>query len=693
LAGRYAPTAAMVVLFLVPYLGLSGALNPLTPIIATSLHTSQQTLGIGFGLANAGYALGTILAVQLAQHLPQRRLMVVYASFLVIGSVLAAAANGPALFIVGHVMQGLCTSLLLIASTPPLILGYPVKKLRSTAVIFNLCIFGAVAAGPLIGGAQASFNAWRPLFWIVAGVAFLGLVFSLLTFSDAPAADLSAPRDPIAIGLAASGAVLAFFGAAQLLTHGFFDPVAVVPLLVGIALIGTLIVYEYRARHPLLILRNLVTTIPITGVVVAVCAAAAATSAIALTSTVQTGHFTPLHLGLLYIPELAAAVVTAIVFGQIFSTRFIHYYALFGLVILAAGVLVLRSVVPPDSALTLAGSALVGIGIGASVVPALFLAGYSLRSASIQRVFAILELLRAIAAFLIAPILLHFAVTLTGLPSAAYNTALWICFGLSAGGAVVGVLLYVLGRVRPTAPAIERWMGGMEPAWDSPPLLAALRPGAALPTLAASAAAAALSGGERLVTATASAAAHPRRHAAGEPEAVGPVLFAYDGSRLAKAAIAEAGRQLPAGRNALVLTVWRTFNVGFIPEQGVEFDAACAGSVEEAAEQTAAHGAQLAEEAGFSSEALAVQGTPADQRINEAAEDHDASLIVLGAHRRSGLGGLVAGSVAAEVAAHSQRAVMIVHDQDGDGDHARGRSESSASADAPAAVGSQSAGG
>jgi nucleotide-binding universal stress UspA family protein/MFS family permease len=692
LAGRYAPTAAMVVLFLVPYLGLSGALDSLTPTIATSLHTSEQTLSIGYGLANAGYALGTVLAVQLAQHLPQRRLMVVYASLLVIGSVLAAAANGPALFIVGHVMQGLCTSLLLIASTPPLILGYPVAKLRQTAVIFNLCIFGAVAAGPLIGGAQASFHAWRPLFWIVAGVAFLGLVFSLLTFSDAPAADLSAPRDPIAIGLAASGAVLAFFGAAQLLTHGFFDPVAVVPLLVGIALIATLIVYEYRARHPLLILRNLVTTIPITGVVVAVCAAAAATSAIALTSTVQTGHYTPLHLGLLYIPELAAAIVTAFVFGRIFSTRFIHYYALFGLVILAAGVLVLRSTIPPDSALTLVGSALVGVGIGASVVPALFLAGYSLRSASIQRVFAILELLRAIAAFLIAPILLHFAVTLTGLPSPAYNTALWICFGLSAGGAVVGVLLYVLGRVRPAAPAIERWMGGMEPAWDSPPLLAALRPGAALPTLAASAAAAALSGGERLVTATASAA-HPHRHAAGEAEAVGPVLFAYDGSRLAKAAIAEAGRQLPSGRNALVLTVWRTFNVGFIPEPGVEFDAACAGSVEEAAEQTAAHGAQLAEEAGFSSEALAVQGTPADKGINEAAEDHDASLIVLGAHRRSGLGGLVAGSVAAEVAAHSQRAVMIVHEQDGDGDHARGRSESSASADAPAAVGSQSAGG
>ena len=308
-------------------------------------------------------------------------------------------------------------------------------------------------------------------------------------------------------------------------------------------------------------------------------------------------------------------------------------------------------------------------------MPALFLAGYSLRSASIQRVFAILELLRAIAAFLVTPILLHFAITATGLPSRAFNTALWICFGLAAGGAVVGVLLYTLGRVHPTAPAIERWMGGMEPAWDSPPLLAGLRPGAprpTLPTLAKTAAAAALAGGGHLVTATASAA-RPHRHEAGQPGTEGPVLFAYDGSRLAKAAIAEAGRQLSAGRDALVLTVWRTFNVGFLPEPGAEFDAACADAVGEAAEQTAAHGAELAEAAGFSAHPLAIQGTPAGQGITDAADDHDASLIVLGAHRRGGLGGLVAGSVAAEVAAHSQRPVMIVHDQDGSGDHARGK--------------------
>ncbi len=663
LAGRYPAAAAMVVLFLVPYLGLSAALQPLAPSITTQLHMSPQTFGLATGLANAGYAVGTVLAVQLAQLLPQRRLLVVYASVLVIGSVLAAAATGPGMFITGHILQGLCTSMLLIAAAPPLFLGYPAAKLRWTAVIFNICIFGAVAAGPLVGGAQASFHSWRPLFWIVAGIAALGLLMSLLTFQDAPPADRTAPRDGLAIGLAASGSVAAFWGTSELLTHRFLDPLAIIPLLVGLTLIIILWVYQYRAKRPLLTVRALASTIPVTGIVVAVCAAAAATSAIGLTATILAPGHTPLHVGVLFIPELIAAVIAAAVFGVVFRTRLIHYFALTGLAFLAAGIAVLRITIPPTSTLTLVGTGLIGIGIGASVTPALFLAGFSLRSASIQRVFAILELLRAVAAFMIVPILLHFATTLTGLATPAMNTALWICFGLAVGAALVGIALYLLGGVRPLppAPALDRWMGGQEPAWDSPPLLAVLRHRAAPAEAVTLTPAVAGGDGSRPLEAEPAgpSPARPVHHRAGE---IGPVLFAYDGSDLAKAAITEAGHQLPRRREALVLTVWRTFNVGFIPEPDAQFDAACGDDVRQAAEQTAAHGAALADAAGFRAHAVAVEGTPEWKAVIDTAKEHDASLIVLGSHRRAGLGGLVAGSVSGDVTAHSPRPVLIIRD-------------------------------
>lgn len=660
LAGRYSASAAMVVLFLVPYLGLSAALQPLAPIIGAQLHMSPQTLSLATGLANAGYAVGTVLAVQLAQLLPQRRLLIVYASALIAGSVLAAAATGPAMFFAGHILQGLCTSMLLIAAAPPLVLGYPAGKLRWTVVIFNVCIFGAVAAGPLVGGAQASFHAWRPLFWIVAGIAAAALLMSLLTFQDAPPADRTAPRDRTAIGLAAAGSALAFWGASELLTHAFFDPLAIVPLLAGLVLITALWVYEYRARRPLLIVRSLASTIPVSGIVVGICAAAAATSAIALSATILAPHYSPLHLGLLFVPELGAAIVTAVAFGAVFNKRLIHYFALMGTGFLAAGILVLQSATPPTTPLALAGSGLIGVGIGASVTPALFLAGFSLRSAAVQRVFAILELLRAVAAFMIAPILLHFATTLTGLATPVWTTALWICFGLAVGGALVFAILYRLGGVRPMTPALGPWMGGQEPAWDSPELLAAVRHRAVVPApIGALESALAGIGGTRH-----RAVPHPgyslRRSV--HDRAAGPVLLAYDGSDLARSVIAEAGQQLPARRDALVLTVWRTFNVGFRPAAGLQFDAACGDEVRQAAEQTAAHGAELADEAGFRAQAIAVQGTPAWKAIIDAADSHQASLIVLGSRRRAGLGSLVAGNVASEVAARSLRPVLIVRD-------------------------------
>src|SRR5437764_11050326 len=270
LPGRYPAAAAMVIFALVPYLALSAALQPITPIIAHDLHMSLQEMSLASGLANAGYAVGTVLAVALAQHLPQRRMMVVYAGLLVVGSFLTAAAQNPGMFIAGHVLQGLCTSLLLIAAVPPLALGFGTSKLRETAMIMNLCIFGAVALGPTIGGIQANAHGWRPLFFVVAAISVAALVLSGLTFEDAPPADRSAPWGLAAIGLAAAGSAAAFYGASELLTHRFLDAVTIGPLLGGLALIVVLVVYQSSATRPLLTIRSMVrSTMPVAGILVA----------------------------------------------------------------------------------------------------------------------------------------------------------------------------------------------------------------------------------------------------------------------------------------------------------------------------------------------------------------------------------------------------------------------------------------
>src|SRR5580704_5087557 len=407
--GRYPAAAAMVIFALVPYLALSAALAPITPIIAKDLHMSLQAMSLTSGMANAGYAVGTVLAVLLAQHLPQRRMLVLYAALLVLGSVLAAAAPDAGFFIAGHVLQGLCTSLLLIAAVPPLVVSFPLSKLRWTAMILNVCIFGAVALGPLVGGIQAQANGWRPLFWIIAGIAAAALVLSLLTFQDAPPADRSATRNPLPVALAAAGCVALFYGASELLTHPFVDVMTLVPLACGLALIVVLLVYQYRAKRPLLCIRPLGSTLPVSGIAVAMCA--------------------------------AASSISAVVLGVVFRTRGLHYLVLGGMLSLIAGILVLLSRLPPTSLGMAIGSGLVGLGVGGSVAPALFIAGFSLRNNALQRVFAIIELLRGVAAFAVGPVLIHVATTVGGSPAAGTHTALWICFGIASAGTLFAVSL------------------------------------------------------------------------------------------------------------------------------------------------------------------------------------------------------------------------------------------------------------
>ncbi len=147
----------------------------------------------------------------------------------------------------------------------------------------------------------------------------------------------------------------------------------------------------------------------------------------------------------------------------------------------------------------------------------------------------------------------------------------------------------------------------------------------------------------------------------GGAQGSGPVVFAYDGSVLAKLAIAEAGRLLADGRDALVLTVWQPFDVGFVPVAGLQLDAKEIEDVQRAAEQTADEGASLAEAAGFRARSDAIETAPTWKGIVHVADDQDASLIVLGSHGRTGFADLLLGSVAAAVAAHSRRSVLITH--------------------------------
>lgn len=476
LTDSYPASVALVVFSLVPYLALSAAVLPLSKTIAKSLGMTTSSMDLTVAMSTAAYSAGTVLAVQFAMHLPARRMLVIYEAAFVGASVVAATAPNGDTFMGAFIAQGLCTSLMLIAAVPPLVTAWPAEKMPVTAGIMNLCIFGAVAAGPSLGALQLSGGEWRPLFWAVAGVAALAFVFSLLTFEDQPGQDASAPWDYVALVLTVVGCGAAFFGAGQLQAKSVTDAEALVPLVAGFALLVGLVIGQHQVKRPLMPIKAVMTTVPVTGIAIALATSAAAFGIMELLLQILQKQSTPLRTAAYFAPEFGAAVLVAVLFGILFRTRFTPILALTGMLSVVAAAALLIAVGPRTGAVDGAVTGLLGLGVGASVSPALFLAGLSLESKMLQRVFALIELMRGVTAFLVAPILVFLAGVISSNEQAGLLDAVWICLAIAGAGFVGALTIYLSGRPWLEVPDIGRWQGAPDqPAWSSPRLLASWR--------------------------------------------------------------------------------------------------------------------------------------------------------------------------------------------------------------------------
>jgi MFS family permease len=474
LAGSYAAAAALVVFCLVPFLMLSAAVVPLAQLLGKSLGLPALTLDVVLSVSYAAYAVGTVLAVQFAAHRPQRRMLVVYVSLFLIAAVLTAWSPSAWVFVVGFIVEALCTSLMLIAAVPPLVTGWPPSKMPFTGAIMNLCVFGAVAAGPSIGSFEAADHIWRPLFWAVALIAALAVAFALLTYEDVPPQDTSAPRDFMALSLAATGCLAAFFGAGYLQGSQSASFIDVVPLVSGAVLVVTLVVYQYRSTDPLMPVKQLATTLPAMGVLVAMFSSAASFGLmeLVLTALAKQG---PVAVGLWFLPEFGGAIVMAGIFAVAFRSRYTPVLAIGGLGLLAAAAGIFTFSGTRGGAWVAAGNGLLGLAVGASVSPALFIAGFSLKSSQVQRVFALIELLRGVTAFLIAPVLAFLVGVFSTSKVIGTTDAIWVCFGLATLGGLLALALFTSGGSGLQVPDLAKWGEGGELAWSSPPLFALRR--------------------------------------------------------------------------------------------------------------------------------------------------------------------------------------------------------------------------
>ncbi len=476
LRGSYWLTVIFSLLALSPEFILSTALGQVAPEIATDLDTQQTWISMGNTLSTAALAIGAVVAADLAQRVRNRVLFLSYETVFIVGSLLAVFAPAAGFYVAGHILQGLATGMLLVAALPPLVTSFPVYRLKTTIPAVVIGLFGAVTAGPLVGGLIAQTGAWRLLFGVVLALGLLTFVLAAVALAERPALNPGMRVDVPAFALSIAGTLLLFYGAGQLMSYPWNAPQVYGPMGLGVAMLVALVVVEARQQEPLMPARPLSSTFPVIGILAAVISGAAFTSLTQLRVMFlgQVQGLEPLAAGLLFWPEVATGIVGALIVGVVLRTRWVLVMPFCGMLSLAMAAWMLTGVTAgTSSGVTLWISGLLGLGASLTVTPGLLMAALSVVPALVGRAIALVQLLRLTSAYLLAPVLAHFALTygtqpeqlLTGL-----HTMFWVILGLLVGGIALISFIYLISNARLNPPGLENFLEEGEPALDSPPI-------------------------------------------------------------------------------------------------------------------------------------------------------------------------------------------------------------------------------
>lgn len=467
----------MALLALGPFVVLSTASFPLAPVQGAELGTDRSALQLANGLANAAYALGVVVAADVVQRVASRRIYLGCTATFAVASAVAALAPGVAWFATGRVLQGAATGMLLVVTLPPLVTRHGAARIPVTVAMVGLGLFGGAAIGTTVGGLSAGPGQWRVLFCALAVLGVAAFVVGTVGFEQG---DAPAPRmgfDFSGIPLAAAATVLPFLGVSLLASAPAPEPGFLVVTAVGIAALVALVVREYRKDQPLMPVRLIAHTLPVTGIGAAMLAGAGFTTLVelAVVRLRQVDGLSPPLVGAVLATQLLGMAVALWLITRVLPTRWLPVLVLGGLLTISAAgvVLALGDTLPAVPAAAVAGL-LLGLGAGAGVGPGLFLGALSVPAPRLGPAFALVQLLRAEAAFLLAPLVLRIATAGPDVAGGLQQAAVVVAAAAAVGAVLLtGVLL--LGGSPPQAPDLQRWVDGTGPAYRSPPLIALLR--------------------------------------------------------------------------------------------------------------------------------------------------------------------------------------------------------------------------
>lgn len=481
LEGNYPVSLAVAIVALTPFIIVTTAYAMFSQHVQAELGVGRRATEIVEGLSTAAYAFGALLGGDLVQRFRQRRMFLLCEALFIVGTLASATAHGMLPYGAGRILSGLSTGMLLVAALPPVIQRYGPEKLPITVIFINLGFFGAVCIGPLLGGWVAAGHSWRWFFAALGAIATLNLFVALFALPKMPPINPGLKFDAPAVTLALLATALPFWASGELAAHDFTSYRFAVPMGIGLMCFIALLLVEYHGKEPLSPVKKMWITPSLFGTLIAMIGGGVFVTLLELIERLHMSvlHQAPLQTGLLLWPLVVGVCITALMLGGSIRTRYLFVLVMGGMVtLIGAAVMTLFLGPNPAPMLTLATAGVLGLGAGATVSPALFLAGLPLPSQIIGRVFALVELVRSVADYIIAPVLMRIAQngsSGTSLDWGGVHEAVWITLWLTVAFALLAGAFWVLGSMKLTKPDLRGWLQEGKTAIPSTPPLALLR--------------------------------------------------------------------------------------------------------------------------------------------------------------------------------------------------------------------------
>ena len=223
------------------------------PVIRTDLGASIEELEWTVNAYTLTFAVFLLTGAALGDRFGRRRMFVIGLGVFTLASALAALAPTIEALVAARAMQGLGGAIIAPLTLTILSAAVPAER-RGLALGAWGGIGGlAVALGPLVGGAVIEGLSWQWIFWINVpiGLVLMPLAWRRLDETHGPGTGL----DLRGLALVSTGLLGVVWGLVRGNGQGWTSPEIVGSLTIGLALVAAFVLWELRAREPMLPMR------------------------------------------------------------------------------------------------------------------------------------------------------------------------------------------------------------------------------------------------------------------------------------------------------------------------------------------------------------------------------------------------------------------------------------------------------